>query len=190
MFVLCCGRFQPFHNGHLRFLRQAARQPGQIVIGVIVVTTVAESGRRRRVPKTLGAMGDARLTQALNPYSALERVRMISACVKKQAWASRAMVVPIPRPDVYWEIISAMFPGERTWALPVSEDPFEDAKERWYRQQGDRVVRINADLSVSGTRVRKLLATDRSTALTLVPAPVASFLGRKEPRREARGRTG
>jgi cytidyltransferase-like protein len=171
MYVLCCGRYQPFHNGHLHLLREAATRGGTLVVGAIIATPTPLSG-------TLGtsdmrAIGDRRLDPSLNPFTLVERMRMITGAIADEPWAGSAIVTPMPRPDVYWELVEAMFPGERVWVLQAHDDPFEAAKEQFYQSRGDAVLRLTTTYHTSGTRFRELLATDRERAFSLVPAAVA-----------------
>ena len=184
MFVMTCGRFQPFHNGHLLFLREAAKREGQLVIGIIVPTAGSDASRAGAA-EAMRVLGDRRLEPLLNPFSVVDRVRMVSAVVAGEPWRSKTFVTPLPRPDVYWELIEAMFPAPRVWLLPVTDDPFEATKEQWYKSRGDQVERVAVDLSVSGTLVRQLLATDRQRAFSLMPPAVATMLA--SPADAARG---
>lgn len=175
MYLLFCGRFQPFHNGHLSLLRRTARHSGQIVVGVLI--TMKSSAPTATSPANdFTALGDQRCEEDLNPFTVVDRVRMISASVGAEPWSAGAVVVAVPRPDLYWQLIEAMFPGLRTWILPTNDDPINDAKERFYSAKGDRVLRIVVDSDVSGTGIREALLRDPSTASGLVPEPVAAFL--------------
>lgn len=173
MTLIYCGRFQPFHNGHLTTLRSAATLDGRLVVGVVFSALSPE----HTPSDEFTAMGDARLSASLNPFSVIDRLTMISATVRSHHLADRTTVMPMPRPDVYWELVTAMLPGPRTWILPIGDDPFNQVKERFFVGRGDRVVRVQGDPTVCGTQVRKALAEDPRVAVTLVPAPVASWLG-------------
>src|SRR5262245_38493391 len=149
MYLVACGRYQPFHNGHLSLLRKAARHDGEIVVGVLITMRIAAPATTEpQDPFTV--LGDERCDERHNPFTAVDRVRMISAALRTESWAARAFVTPMPRPDLYWPVIEAMLPGPRTWILPINDDPINAAKERYYRAHGDDVLHLPVDVDVSG----------------------------------------
>jgi nicotinamide-nucleotide adenylyltransferase len=70
------GRFQPFHNGHLKVIRQIAREVDELVIGI-------GSAQMSHTPE--------------NPFTAGERILMISRSLEKLD----LYFYVIPIPDIY-----------------------------------------------------------------------------------------
>ena len=82
------GRFQPFHNGHLEYLRGAAERSSELFVGI----TNPDPTRVR--PE---ASDPARHLPESNPYTYVERLRMVKAAAA-DAGLDLAPVHAIPFP--------------------------------------------------------------------------------------------
>lgn len=172
MHILCAGRFQPFHNGHYELLKAAlACGPGEVVVGVIINSLAQERAKELRVTDMM-RLGDSRQSAAANPLSVLERVRMISKLVSSEGLDERVSVVPLPRPEIYWELIQAILPGQRTWVLPRNDDPFEKNKQNFFMERGDLVVLTEFGEHMSGTEIRKLWVAGHEDLKIHVPSVI------------------
>ncbi|MFH0970944.1 MAG: adenylyltransferase/cytidyltransferase family protein, partial [Candidatus Micrarchaeota archaeon] len=72
--ALVIGRFQPFHNGHLEAIRKMIKDNGKLLL---VIGSAQESRTRK------------------NPFSAKERMEMISACLGKGDLLSNTKIIAL-----------------------------------------------------------------------------------------------
>jgi cytidyltransferase-like protein len=173
--MLYCGRFQPFHNGHLAVIQQILdNSEGPLIIGVIINAIRSRSS----IPEDtweLAQMGDERQAEDLNPVPLLDRLEMIGKALNEANLSSRIRVLPMPRPESYWELVIAMVPGTRTWVLTDSSDPFELGKQRFFISRGDRISVVKSRIAIRGTDVRASLARGDSEVRSLVPKAVFDY---------------
>jgi cytidyltransferase-like protein len=92
------GRFQPVHAQHLELFAHALRHHDELVVAV----TNPDSGARREE-----ATSAHRHTDAANPFTYFERLRLLTAALAGEGMAGRALVVPfdLTRPDVWPEYV-------------------------------------------------------------------------------------
>jgi cytidyltransferase-like protein len=173
--VLYCGRFQPFHNGHLSAIQEAVETFSEpLIVGVIINTVLSHSS----LPQdawTLAQIGDERQVAALNPMPLLDRLEVIADVMNEAGLSNKIRLIPMPRPESYWELVIAMVPGPRTWLLPDSQDPFELGKKEFFLSRGDTVSLLKKWTSVSGTGVRELLANGDRRVEDQVPKAVLEY---------------
>src|SRR5205085_4879358 len=82
------GRFQPFHNGHLEYLRGAAERSDEVFVGI----TNPDPARIKPEPAD-----PRRHLPESNPYSYVERLLMVEAAAADAGIeAERLHVVPFP----------------------------------------------------------------------------------------------
>ncbi len=79
------GRFQPFHNGHLEYLRGAAAQSDELFVGI----TNPDPQRIKEEPSD-----PLRHLPESNPFTYVERLLMIEAVAEDEG--IRAHVIPFP----------------------------------------------------------------------------------------------
>ncbi len=167
--LLVCGRFQPFHNGHLAFVSKASKMHGgPIIIGIIINSLHAASGK---VQNPLGDAGDEAQTPKKNPFSIYERLACIREIVAGTDFADRCEVTAFPRPELYWELVSGICSSERVWALPGILDSFDQKKFDFYRSHGDEILSISDERFTSGTEIRRLVRSDPEKLKKLLPRP-------------------
>ncbi len=174
-YTLFCGRFQPFHNGHFDVVKRmiSGEFGGAPILGVIINSTAA--GAEKVSSETL-ALGDKRQSRSLNPFTLMERLSLIRNVLTDEVIQEELVLTAIPRPELYWELIESMFPGNRQWILATGKDEFEKAKERFFISRGDKVVLLERlELGVSGTMLRSLWLGG-SEFEQLVPRAVGVFL--------------
>lgn len=173
------GRHQPPHNDHLRILERALDVAPRVVVGLIVHCARDDAPSATAFERL--ALEENDPTRA--PFSLLERIAMFDAALASWPAALRARVtlLGIPRPESDPALIEAMFPGGRVWLVPDLGDAFDDAKARWFRERGERVVRLPLEKTTDGRRVRAAL-DDPEALRGHVPAAVAAFISvrRKE----------
>jgi nicotinamide-nucleotide adenylyltransferase len=168
------GRFQPFHNGHLEYLRGAAERSDEVWIGI------TNPDPTRIKPE---ASDPLRHLPESNPFSYAERLLMAKAAAADLGLEPTGVHV-IPFPVNEPELWPAYVPEGVTQYLRLFSDWGGTKLER-LREAGYDVVILDegAEKQVSGADVREALREGRDWQ-PLVPPGVARIL------RELRSRHG
>jgi cytidyltransferase-like protein len=162
------GRFQPFHNGHLEYLRAARDLCENLVVGVTNPdpTTIIEepTSAHRHLP-------DA------NPYTYFERLLMIREVLRDEGISEeRSIIIPFPvnSPD-RWH---AYLPSGVVHYLRVFSD-WEQAKVDRLREHGYRVEVLHPGIekAIEASEVRRRMAAGEDWH-ALVPPAVARVIER------------
>lgn len=166
------GRFQPFHRGHLEYMRGAAERCDELFVGI----TNPDPAHVK--PE---AADPARHLPESNPWSYSERLLMVKAAAADAGLDLAALhVIPFPvnEPDLW----SAYVPAGVTQYLRVFSDWGGEKLER-LRAAGYEVVVLDqgAEKEVSGSQVREALRSGADWE-SLVPAGVARVLRDLESR--------
>jgi nicotinamide-nucleotide adenylyltransferase len=160
------GRFQPFHLGHLEYLRGAAERSEEIFVGI----TNPDPTRIR--PE---ASDPLRHLPESNPWSYAERLLMVkAAAVDLRLELERVHVIPFPvnQPDLW----PAYVPDGVTQFIRLFSD-WGGTKVERMREAGYEVVVLDegAEKQVSGADVRALLRAGGDWE-RLVPRGVARVI--------------
>ena len=166
------GRFQPFHNGHLEYLRGAAARSDEIFVGI----TNPDPARIR--PE---AADPLRHLPESNPYSYVERLLMVKAAAAG-AGLDLARVHVIPFPINEPELWPAYVPDDVVQFIRLFSD-WGGTKVDRLREAGYEVVILDegAEKEVSGAEVRAAIR-EGGDWQRLVPPAVALVLERLERR--------
>jgi nicotinamide-nucleotide adenylyltransferase len=166
------GRFQPFHNGHLEYLRGAAGRSEEVFVGI----TNPDPERIR--PE---ASDPLRHLPESNPFSYVDRLLMVKAAAQ-DAEIDLARVHVIPFPVNEPELWPAYVPDDIVQFIRLFSDWGGTKLER-FREAGYEVVVLDqgAEKEVSGADVRAALR-DGGDWESLVPPGVAQVLKRLERR--------
>ena len=167
------GRFQPFHNGHLEYLKGAAERSDEIFVGI----TNPDPAR----VKPEGSDPLRHLPES-NPFTYVERLLMVKAAAGDAAIElERVHVIPFPvnEPDLW----PAYVPADVVQFIRLFSDWGGTKLER-LREAGYEVVVLDegSEKEVSGADVRAALREDGSDWERLVPPGVAALLRRLERR--------
>jgi nicotinamide-nucleotide adenylyltransferase len=160
------GRFQPFHNGHLEYLRGAADRSDEIWIGI----TNPDPARIK--PE---ASDPIRHLPESNPFSYAERLLMVKAAAADLGLEPASVhVVPFPVNEP--ELWPAYVPAGVTQYLRLFSSWGGTKLER-LREAGYEVVILDegAEKQLSGMKVREALREGGDWE-ALVPAGVAGVL--------------
>ena len=160
------GRFQPFHNGHLEYLRGAAERSDEIFVGI----TNPDPARIKAEPSD-----PLRHLPESNPYSYAERLLMVKAAAGDLGLdPARVHVIPFPvnEPDLW----PAYIPAGATQYLRLFSEWGGTKLERM-REAGYEVVVLDegAEKELSGADVRAAIR-DGGDWQGLVPPGVARVL--------------
>jgi len=152
MKALFIGRFQPFHNGHLKVIQEGITDFSFLYIGV----------------------GSSQYEHTLeNPFSYTERKTMIEVALNEQ---QRSQIQIIPIPDIHdpprW--VQHVRTIIDDFDIVISNNSFT---AQLFKEQGYRIkqtVLFNRNI-LSGKEIRKRMILDLPWQ-TLVPEPVTAYL--------------
>jgi cytidyltransferase-like protein len=157
------GRFQPFHNGHLEYLRGAAEHSDEVWVGI----TNPDPARIKEEPSD-----PLRHLPESNPYTYAERLLMVKAVAADEGIDVHVIPFPVNEPELW----SAYVPdGVTQYIRHFSE--WGGTKIERLRAAGYEVVVLDegAEKEISGVDVRAALR-DGGDWRALVPAGVARVL--------------
>ena len=160
------GRFQPFHLGHLEYLKGAAERSEEVFVGI------TNPDRERIKPE---ASDPLRHLPKSNPYTYVERLLMVKAAAADAGIeAERVHVIPFPVNEP--ELWPAYVPEGAVQFIRLFSD-WGGTKLDRLRAAGYEVVVLDegAEKEVSGAEVREALRRDGDWD-TLVPPGVAALL--------------
>jgi nicotinamide-nucleotide adenylyltransferase len=160
------GRFQPFHNGHLEYMRGAASRCDELFVGI----TNPDPSRVK--PE---AADPARHLPESNPWSYAERLLMVKAAAGDLGLdLARLHVIPFPVNEP--ELWPAYVPGDVTQFLRLFSDWGGEKLDR-LRAAGFEVVVLDegAQKELSGTDARRAIREGGDWE-SLVPPGVARVL--------------
>jgi nicotinamide-nucleotide adenylyltransferase len=165
------GRFQPFHNGHLEYLKGAAARCEEVFVGI------TNPDPERIKPE---ASDPLRHLPESNPFSYVERLLMVKAAAADAGIeAERVHVIPFPvnEPDLW----PAYVPEGAVQFIRLFSD-WGGAKLERLREAGYEVLVLDegAEKEISGAEVRAALREDGDWE-RLVPPGVAAVLARLKP---------
>ena len=169
------GRFQPFHNGHLEYLKSAAARCQQLFVGI------TNPDPTRIKPE---ASDPIRHLPESNPFSYAERLLMVKAAAADLGLGPAAVHV-IPFPVNEPELWPAYVPADVTQFLRVFS-AWGGTKLERLREAGYEVVILDegAEKEISGADVRTALREGGDWE-SLVPAGVARVIRELRPSHSA-----
>jgi cytidyltransferase-like protein len=164
------GRFQPFHLGHLEYLKGAAARAEEVFVGI------TNPDPERIKPE---ASDPLRHLPESNPYSYVERLLMVkAAAADARIEPERVHVIPFPvnEPGLW----NAYVPDGAVQFIRLFSD-WGGTKLDRLRAAGYEVVVLDegAEKGISGAEVREALRTGGDWE-RLVPPGVAELLKRLE----------
>jgi nicotinamide-nucleotide adenylyltransferase len=157
------GRFQPFHNGHLEYLRGAAARSDEVFVGI----TNPDPSRIREEPSD-----PLRHLPESNPFSYVERLLMVCAVAEDEGIRAHVIPFPVNEPEL-WD---AYVPRGVTQFLRLFSDWGGTKLERM-REAGYEVEILDegVEKEISGADVRAALREGGEWE-ALVPPGVARVI--------------
>ena len=157
------GRFQPFHNGHLEYLRGTAALSGEVFVGI----TNPDPQRIKEEPSD-----PLRHLPESNPFSYVERLLMIEAVAEDEHIRAHVIPFPVNEPELWTAYVPA---GVTQYIRLFSE--WGGTKLERMRDAGYPVVVLDegVDKEISGADVRAALRSGEDWE-ALVPAGVARVI--------------
>jgi len=163
------GRFQPFHLGHLEYLRLTAKRCETLIVGITNPDPdqIAEEETAQH-----------RHRNEANPYTYFERMRMIREVLADEGLSERSTIVPFPvnLPQRYRYYV----PPDVTHFLRVFSD-WEATKVQRLRDAGYavEVLQPGAEKTIEATEVRRRMTAGEPWQ-ELVPAGIAHVIAELE----------
>jgi nicotinamide-nucleotide adenylyltransferase len=157
------GRFQPFHNGHLQYLRGAAARSECVFVGI----TNPDPRRIKEEPSD-----PLRHLPESNPFTYTERLLMVEEVAADEGIAVHVIPFPVNEPELW----PAYVPGGVTQYLRLFSEWGGTKRER-LREAGFEVVILDegADKEISGVDVREAIRSGGGWE-SLVPPGVARVI--------------
>jgi len=162
------GRFQPFHNGHLEYLRGAAAHSDELWVGI---TNPDPSHVKPEPSDPLRHLPES------NPYTYAERLLMVTAVADTVDVDVHVIPFPVNQPELW----RAYVPPNVTQYIRQFSDWGSTKIER-FRSAGYDVVILDegAEKAISGIDVRTAMRDGRAWQ-ALVPPGVARVIEGLEP---------
>jgi cytidyltransferase-like protein len=157
------GRFQPFHNGHLEYLRGAAARSERVFVGI----TNPDPWRIKEEPTDR-----LRHLPESNPYTYTERLLMVESVAADEAIPVHVIPFPVNEPELW----PAYVPAGVTQYLRLFSEWGGTKLER-LRASGYEVVVLDEgiDKGISGVDVRDAIRAGDDWE-SLVPVAVARVI--------------
>jgi nicotinamide-nucleotide adenylyltransferase len=157
------GRFQPFHNGHLEYLRGAAARSERVFVGI----TNPDPRRIKEEPSD-----PLRHLPESNPFTYTERLLMVEAVAADEGIPVHVIPFPVNEPELW----PAYVPDGVTQYLRLFSE-WGGTKLDRLRDAGYEVVILDegAEKEISGIDVREALRSE-SDWESLVPPGVARVI--------------
>lgn len=151
---LFVGRFQPFHKGHLKAIKEVLKQVEELVI----------------------VIGSAQYSHnILNPFTAGERIVMIRRALEEtNIKNSRIWIVPVPDVHLHMLWVSALEGYTPHFDIVFSNEPLT---KRLFTEKKYKVKRIKffERKKYNSTIIRKKMLNDESW-IKFVPMKVVEFI--------------
>jgi cytidyltransferase-like protein len=157
------GRFQPFHNGHLEYLRGAAARSDEVFVGIT-------NPDPQRVKEE--ASDPNRHLPESNPFTYVERLLMVEAVAEDEGIRAHVIPFPVNEPQLW----PAYVPAGVTQYLRLFSE-WGGTKLDRMREAGYDVVVLDegAEKEISGADVRAALRSGSGWE-SLVPPAVARVI--------------
>ncbi len=156
---LIVGRFQPYHQGHHNALKNALKQVGEMVI---IVGSARES------------------FQAQNPFTAGERIEMISEALKEDGLFGKCYIIAVDDISEYALWSQRIKSYSPKFDIVFTNNPL--VKEL-FESDGYKVEKLVSNHgALDSTKVRKKISKGDNLA-GLVPKSVETFLKKMDARK-------
>jgi nicotinamide-nucleotide adenylyltransferase len=159
------GRFQPFHNEHLRYFRMAWERSENVLVGITNPdpSTIVED-----------ALSAHRHRPEDNPFTFTERLMMIQAALREEGFPmERIFIVPLP----------IHHPERWRYYIPRSAVMFVVTYSQWERTKAEKIKKAGFEVvtidslvkGIHGQEVRALMKSGGDWE-RLVPPAVTAFI--------------
>lgn len=171
--VIWEGRFQPFHRGHLEYVRLLLEYGERVWIVVVA------NERSSEVVKDPRWLPVPEFTEAVDPHHAPSknilplwlRFLIVQRAITAELGPDAPVVVSSGRRlDLDWPFYKNNLPPDRVFLTPT-RDEFEDIKAAAWRKLGERCERVDVSglAKISATMIRERLAGGQGVEDLLPP---------------------
>jgi nicotinamide-nucleotide adenylyltransferase len=152
MRALIVGRFQPYHLGHHEAIKNILKEVDELII----------------------AVGSSQNSFELNdPFTAGERIEMISLALKKEKLFDKCFIVPVDDIQQYGLWASKVISYTPEFDLVYSNNPIV---KQLFEREGIEVKKMISNLKeIDSIKIRKLM-TNGGNWKKLLPKPVIQYL--------------
>ncbi|WP_294335862.1 adenylyltransferase/cytidyltransferase family protein [uncultured Sphingomonas sp.] len=162
------GRFQPFHNGHLDYVLQAADRADYIHIGLTQV-----------FQPLLDKQKTGRDTRDANPLTFFERSRLVAAALEEYGISkTRFNITPFPieTPNLLPQFVPVSVPCFTTLVTSWNDEKVSRLEAVGYHVQTLQVSPLDNNRVTSGTEIRQLIRSGDNQWARYVPSSVADLI--------------
>lgn len=175
--IIYTGRFQPFHNGHLSFIKKLKKIYPNEKICVAIIKDVPLVNKTK-----FDDVVDGMLKKQRNPFNAETTLSLVTKSLQQEGEENLDVLVTLmPRAsEETWPYIVSMFDCERTWVFTKNQEKFdawEEEKFKFYKSLGENIVQIPiSNKEIGGTDIRKHIEADEfDKIINLVPKCVYDY---------------
>ena len=161
------GRFQPPHNGHIRYILEALSRTDHLTIGICTPDICTEEySKQTGYP----------CTKELNPYTHTQRSEMISITLDNEN-ISKDRYSIVPFPSDYKDVKKLI---SKDTVFFISHTSTNDStKKDFIESLGyncEIIMQVKNNRNESGQKIRDSIANKDDTWKTLVPKAVVEYL--------------
>lgn len=167
------GRFQPFHNEHLEYLKLAKVRCDFLWIGLAKFDVVTQT--------KAGNVDDHRASKAANPFTYFERVKMITDSLVHEGMSTTEFgFVPFPIDNVKLlpQFLPVTIPCLTTICEPWNREKISRLETVGYQVE---VLLVREPKGISGARIRQLIENQDDAWFNLVPSATVSVVNSRIP---------
>lgn len=150
------GRFQPFHKGHLSVIEHLCDNYPYETICVAIIKDFPFVGEKTDFDKRV----DIEIAKKDPMFNAETTLSLINQVLRHFGY-DHVVTTLMPRASIQsWEVIERLFDCDRTWVFTDDQhgnDSWERTKSEFYELQGEKVIFIPINKSISGTLLRELI---------------------------------
>lgn len=162
------GRFQPFHNGHLDYVLQAAQRTNFLHVGLTQV-----------FQPRYADVSTGRDTVDANPLTFFERSRIVVAALEEHGMSrSRFSIIPFPieDPALLPQFVPTAVPCFTTLVTEWNDEKVSRLRGVGYEVRTLEVSPLDNNRVTSGTEIRRLIRSRDSRWARYVPSSVAEII--------------
>ncbi|MCX8147057.1 MAG: adenylyltransferase/cytidyltransferase family protein [Candidatus Woesearchaeota archaeon] len=156
MIGLYIGRFQPFHNGHLKLIKDSIKSLNLEKIIIVVAIPLRKTER--------------------DPFSADDRIEMIKRALEEENINNFYLtkLKDIPSDDEYVNHVRENVPPFNVVIVGESK-----LNEKLFKKAGFKVITSERLLGISSTMIRELMRKNNEKWKDYVPKAVADYIKKK-----------
>lgn len=172
------GRFQPFHAGHLEYLKGVLDATKTCVMLGVIVSTEESGGDDQLYSR----VASAQHSHAKNPLGLWERIALIELSLQAAGLSESVKVLGIPRPDQDRILVQGYLPPRR-FICVSDKNEFECLKAQQWTQAGEDVRVFPSGGGISATAIKAVLRSGGDWEQMLAPGSVEFFRSIDGPER-------